>query len=62
MISSALRLAPDTADAHELQAYYHLFRGEWAKAVRVLEQFTQQHPNNPSGWYYYGRCLFHTGE
>lgn len=62
MISSALRLAPDAAPAHESLAYYHVFRGEWAKGVGVLEQFTQQHPNNPSGWYYYGRCLFHTGE
>ncbi|MEH2139025.1 hypothetical protein [Nostoc sp.] len=20
------------------------------------------YPNHPSGWYYYGQCLFHTGE
>lgn len=62
IISSALRLAADAAPAHESLAYYHVFREEWAKGVGVLEQFTQQHPNNPSGWYYYGRCLFHTGE
>ncbi|MGF1989430.1 MAG: tetratricopeptide repeat protein [Nostoc sp. ZfuVER08] len=62
MISYALRLAPGAAAIHELLAYYHLFRGEWAKGVRVLAKFTQEHPNNPSGWYYYGRCLFHTGE
>lgn len=62
MISYALRLAPGAADIHELLAYYHLFRGEWAKGVGVLAKFTQEHPNNPSGWYYYGRCLFHMGE
>ena len=62
MIKAALRLAPDAADAHESLAYYHIFRGEWAKGVGVLQQFTEEHPNNPSGWYYYARCLFHTGE
>jgi tetratricopeptide (TPR) repeat protein len=62
IISCALQLAPDAVDAHELLAYYHLFRKEWAKGVGVLAQFTQQHPNNPRGWYSYGRCLFHTGE
>jgi tetratricopeptide (TPR) repeat protein len=62
IISSVLRLAPNAADAHELLAYYHVFRGEWEKGVGVLQQFTEQHPNNPSGWYYYGRCLFQTGE
>ncbi len=62
IINSVLRLAPDGADAHELLAYYHLFRGEWANGVGVLERFTEEHPNHPRGWYSYGRCLFHTGE
>ncbi|MBD0344772.1 MAG: tetratricopeptide repeat protein [Coleofasciculus sp. Co-bin14] len=62
MISCALQLAPDAVDAHELLAYYHLFRGEWAKGVEVLARFTEEHPHNPRGWYSYGRCLFHTGE
>ncbi len=62
MISSALRQAPDAAPAHELLAYYHLFRGEWAKGVGVLAKFTKERPNNLSGWYSYGRCLFRTGE
>jgi tetratricopeptide (TPR) repeat protein len=62
IISCALQLAPDAVDAHELLAYYHLFRGEWAKGVGVLAQFTEKHPHNPRGWYSYGRCLFHTGE
>ena len=62
MIGSVLQLAPDAADARELLAYYHLFRGESANGLGVLERFTEEHPNHPRGWYSYGRCLFHTGE
>ncbi|MEG4532215.1 tetratricopeptide repeat protein, partial [Microcoleus sp. D2_18a_D3] len=62
MIGSVLQLAPDAADARELLAYYHLFRGESANGVGVLERFTEEHPNHPRGWYSYGRFLFHTGE
>jgi len=62
IISSVLQQAPDAADARELLAYYHVFRGESANGVGVLEQFTEEHPNHPRGWYSYGRCLFHTGE
>jgi len=62
MISSVLQLAPDAADARELLAYYHVFRGELANGVGVLERFTEEHPNHPRGWYSYGRYLFHTGE
>ncbi|WP_377475857.1 MAG: tetratricopeptide repeat protein [Microcoleus anatoxicus] len=61
-IASVLQLAPDAADGHELLAYYHLFRGESANGVAVLEGFTEEHPNHPRGWYSYGRYLFHTGE
>jgi len=62
IISSLLQQAPDAADARELLAYYHVFRGESANGVGVLERFTEEHPNHPRGWYSYGRCLFHTGE
>ncbi|HCV31246.1 MAG TPA: hypothetical protein DGO89_14265, partial [Microcoleaceae bacterium UBA9251] len=61
-IDSVLKLAPDAGDGHELLAYYHVFRGESAKGVAVLEGFTEEHPNHPRGWYSYGRYLFHTGE
>ncbi|MEZ2238450.1 tetratricopeptide repeat protein [Microcoleus sp.] len=61
-IASVLQLAADAADGHELLAYYHLFRGESANGVAVLEGFTEEHPNHPRGWYSYGRYLFHTGE
>ncbi|MEG4396687.1 tetratricopeptide repeat protein [Microcoleus sp. BROC3] len=62
IIGSVLQLAPDAADARELLAYYHVFRGESANGVGVLERFTEEHPNHPRGWYSYGRYLFHTGE
>ena len=62
IIRSLLQQAPDAADARELLAYYHVFRGESANGVGVLERFTEEHPNHPRGWYSYGRCLFHTGE
>ncbi len=61
MIRGVLQLAPHAADACELLAYYHIFRGEWEKGVALLQEFTQEHPNNPGGWYHYARCLFHTG-
>ncbi|MGK7876735.1 MAG: tetratricopeptide repeat protein [Xenococcaceae cyanobacterium] len=61
LIRAALQLVPEAADAQESLAYYHIFRGEWAKGVAVLQEFTKQHPNSPTGWYHYARCLFHTG-
>lgn len=62
IITAALKLTPDAPDIHDVLAYYYIFRGEWEKGVEVLQQFTESHPNNPNGWYNYGRCLFHTGE
>ncbi|MDJ0620638.1 MAG: tetratricopeptide repeat protein [Calothrix sp. MO_192.B10] len=62
IITAALKLAVDAPDVHDLLAYYYIFRGDWRKGVRVLQQFTESHPNNANGWYYYGRCLFHTGQ
>ncbi len=62
IITAALKLAPDAPDIHNSLAYYYIFRGEVDKGVSILQQFTDLHPNNPNGWYYYGRCLFHTGE
>ncbi|MEH1872216.1 tetratricopeptide repeat protein [Nostoc sp.] len=62
LIGSVLRQAPHADEAYKSLAYYHLYRGDWAQGVGVLAEFAQQHPNHPSGWYYYGQCLFHTGE
>ena len=62
LIGSMLRQAPHAAEAYKSLAYYHIYRGDWAQGVEVLAEFTEQHPNNPSGWYYYGQYLFHTGE
>jgi tetratricopeptide (TPR) repeat protein len=62
MITSALQQAPHGAQAHNSLTYYHILRGDWAQGVEVLAEFTAEHPNHPYGWYYYGRCLFETGE
>lgn len=61
LIRSALVMAPDSANAHQVLSLYHLCRGEWEKGVTVLLKFTQQHPNSVSGWYHYARCLLQTG-
>lgn len=61
VIQTALRIAPEAAYLFDSLAQYHLVRGEWKEGVAVLQQFVEQHPNYPSGWYYYARCLFHTG-
>lgn len=60
LIRSALAMAPDSANAHQVLSLYHLCRGEWEKGVTVLRKFTQEHPNNPGGWYHYARCLLQT--
>jgi tetratricopeptide (TPR) repeat protein len=62
LIRSVLRLAPDSANAHQVLSLYHLRRGEWEKGVAVLLQFAQQHPHSPGGWYHYAWCLFQTGK
>lgn len=62
MITFALRQYLHGAEAHKSMAYYHIFRKDWSEGLEVLAEFTAQHPNHPHGWYYYGRCLFDTGE
>ncbi|HEY9834086.1 MAG TPA: tetratricopeptide repeat protein [Stenomitos sp.] len=61
MIQTAQRIAPGAAYAYDSLAQYHIFRGEWKQGVAVLQQFVEQRPLNPSGWYYYAWCLFYTG-
>ncbi|AFZ58904.1 tetratricopeptide repeat protein [Anabaena cylindrica FACHB-243] len=62
MITSALRQAPHGVEAHNSLAYYYILRGDWVQGVEMLTEFTAEHPHHPYGWYYYGRCLFETGE
>ena len=62
MITSLLLQALHGAEAHKSLAYYHILRGDWRQGVEVLAEFTAEHPHHPYGWYYYGRCLFDTGE
>ncbi|WP_055074379.1 tetratricopeptide repeat protein [Pseudanabaena sp. 'Roaring Creek'] len=62
MLTSLLNLSPHNADAQKSLAYYHILRGEWQLGVKVLAALTAQYPNYPHAWYYYGKCLFETGE
>jgi len=62
MIASALQQAPHGAAARNSLAYYHILRGDWAQGGSALAEFTAEHPHYPYSWYFYGRCLFETGE
>lgn len=62
MIQTMLSIALDAAYAFDSLAQYYIVRGEWKEGVAVLQQFVEQRPLNPSGWYYYAQCLFHTGD
>lgn len=62
MITCLLRQTPHGAEAHQSLAYYHILRGDWTQGVEVLAKFTAEHPHYPNAWYYYGRCLFDTGD
>jgi tetratricopeptide (TPR) repeat protein len=61
LIQTVLRVAPDAANPHQALSLYHIRRGEWSKGVAVLQKFTEEHPNSPSGWYHYALSLFQTG-
>ncbi|AOX00002.1 hypothetical protein BJP34_11540 [Moorena producens PAL-8-15-08-1] len=62
IVNAVLKLAPHSADAHQLQADYYRLRGESAKSLAILKQFTEEYPNNPNGWCYYSRFLSDRGE
>jgi tetratricopeptide (TPR) repeat protein len=61
MIKSGLKLSPGYPDIHALLANYYVLCGEKRKGIKVLQEFTQQHPNHPRGWYYYAHCLRDVG-
>jgi tetratricopeptide (TPR) repeat protein len=62
IITSVLQQTSHGVLADNLLAYYHIYRGDSAKGVALLQQYTLKYPTQPSSWYYYGRCLFQTGE
>ncbi|NES03053.1 MAG: tetratricopeptide repeat protein [Okeania sp. SIO2F4] len=62
MVNAVLKLAPHSADAHQLKAEYYRLRGESAKSVAILKKFTEEYPNNPNGRCYYTRCLSDIGK
>ncbi|MBR8828466.1 MAG: sigma-70 family RNA polymerase sigma factor [Gomphosphaeria aponina SAG 52.96 = DSM 107014] len=57
MVTAIVKLAPYSADAHQLKAQYYHLRKDKIKAVAVLAEFTKQYPNNPQGWEYLEQCL-----
>jgi tetratricopeptide (TPR) repeat protein len=62
LIKVTLKHAPVAAEHHKSLAYYYIFLGQWQTGVAILHRFVEQYPNNYSGWYYYARSLFHTGD
>lgn len=62
MLTSLLKRSSHSADAQKSLAYYHILRGDWQLGIQVLADLTAQYPNYPHAWYYYGKCLFETGE
>ncbi len=61
LLKHALYVAPNAPDVHAALARYHIVRGESARGVAILQQFTQQHPRSPAGWYYAAQGYFHFG-
>ncbi|MGB5971354.1 MAG: tetratricopeptide repeat protein [Spirulinaceae cyanobacterium] len=58
LINSLLQKAQSSPEASSLQAQYYILRGEQAKGLKILKQFTEKHEGNPHGWYYYSQALF----
>ncbi|NEO98205.1 MAG: tetratricopeptide repeat protein [Symploca sp. SIO2E9] len=62
LIRKVMQLAPDSINIQALLVYYHIFRGESAKAIALLDKLIEDYLHNPLGWYYYGRFMFHIGQ
>ncbi|MDJ0714623.1 MAG: tetratricopeptide repeat protein [Prochloraceae cyanobacterium] len=62
LLNTLLKLASNSADVYQLTTYYYQVRGEIEKGVTLLQQFTDKHPYNPRGWYYYGMSLLQLGD
>ena len=62
LIRTALRSAPQSAEAHHLLTCYHVFRGEKPEGKTVKQRFIEHNPNNPYGWYFCAQVLFRLGE
>ncbi|NER28399.1 MAG: tetratricopeptide repeat protein [Symploca sp. SIO1C4] len=62
LIRKVMQLAPDSVNIQALLVYYHIFRTESAKATALLDKLIKDYLNNPLGWYYYARFMFHTGQ
>ncbi|HEX8558379.1 MAG TPA: sigma-70 family RNA polymerase sigma factor [Pyrinomonadaceae bacterium] len=62
LVSAALLLAPESAEAHESLAVRHVARGEWARGLGVLGAFVERNPRSAAGWLCRARWLARTGD
>ncbi|MGK7956436.1 MAG: tetratricopeptide repeat protein [Crocosphaera sp.] len=62
LIEKIQQLAPDFVNTKSLQAYYYLFRRNIPQGLSILEEFINNHPHNPGGWYHYAHYLFYIGQ
>ena len=62
LINSLFKKTSGSAEINNLLAQYYILRGEKQKGIEVSKQFTQEHSQNPHGWYYYSQYLFELGK
>ncbi|ETW94474.1 MAG: hypothetical protein ETSY2_49760 [Candidatus Entotheonella gemina] len=61
LIRRARQLAGEVPEVVAAQAHYHIARDEQSTGLRLLQQYTVNHPNNPDGWHNYVYWLYHSG-
>lgn len=58
LITSLIKQAPSSPEAHNLLAQFFILRGEPDRGIKILKQLTEEYPHNPHVWYYYSQSLF----
>lgn len=58
LITSLLKQASSSPEAHNLLAQYFILRGEPERGIKILKQLTEEYSHNPHAWYYYSQSLF----
>lgn len=62
LLSEAVRLAPDHADARADLALLLMLKGEPARAVEHWHARLEQRPDDAAAWHNYGKCLADAGQ
>lgn len=62
LIGSLLKQASSSAEAHNLLALYYILRGDRQKGIKISQQFTEEHSQNPHAWYFYSQRLLDIDE